>query len=301
MKFLLLNNGFHYKNYNAVVSYKCYDLTEIEVDNETETIEELESIYEFSIEDYDVIYSPCMSYDIKNYSHKKFIFGPHFSVFPQKEDMDKISYPNAVYLQPSLWASEFWKKDKCTNNINFQIMPFGVDCKMYKDIRHLNDRKQVFIYFKSRRQEELAFVTNYLTLNQIEYTIFYHGIEYEETDYLKFLQQQAKFGIWIGRHESQGFALEEAMAANVPLFVWDVVSMNQEVGQNYPNIFATCVPYWDARCGEKIDHVNEFCKMFEIFISKLPLYEPRKYILENVSIEACEVKMKQFLRKFLQK
>jgi len=91
------------------------------------------------------------------------------------------------------------------------------------------------------------------------------------------------------------------MAANVPLLVWDVVSMNQEVGQSYPNIQATCVPYWDARCGEKIDHVNDFCKMIEIFISKLALYEPRQYILENVSMEACELKMKNFLRKFLQK
>jgi hypothetical protein len=301
MKFLLINNGFHYKNYNAISAYRCYELTEIEVDNEIETLEELENTYSFSLKDYDVIYSPSMAYDIKNHTQHKFIFGPHFSVFPEENDMKKISYPNAVYLQPSLWSVECWKKYPCTKNINFQIMPFGVDCKMYKNVRNINDRKKIFIYFKSRRQEELAFVTNYLTLNQIEYIIFYHGLEYEETDYLKFLQQDAKFGIWIGRHESQGFALEEAMAANVPLLVWDVVSMNQEVGQSYPNIQATCVPYWDARCGEKIDHVNDFCKMIEIFISKLALYEPRQYILENVSMEACELKMKNFLRKFLQK
>ena len=300
MKFLLLNNSFHYKNYNAITSYRCYELTEIDVDNEIETLEEVENTYSISLQHYDIIYSPTIAYDVKNYQNNKFLFGPHFSVFPEEKDMKKISYPNAVYLQPSLWAVECWKKYKYTNNGNFQIMPFGVDCKMYKNIRNLNDRKDVLIYFKSRRQEELAFVTNYLTLNNIEYTIFYHGIEYEETDYLKFLQQKAKFGIWVGRHESQGFALEEAMAANVPLFVWDVVSMKQEVGQNYPNIFATCVTYWDSRCGEKIDHVNEFCKMFEIFISKLPLYEPRKYILENVSMDACELKMKNFLRKFLQ-
>tara|TARA_Y100000992_G_scaffold289857_1_gene244829 strand:+ start:132 stop:1037 length:906 start_codon:yes stop_codon:yes gene_type:complete len=301
MKFLLINNGFHYKNYNAISAYRCYELTEIEVDNEIETLEELENTYSFSLKDYDVIYSPSMAYDIKNHTQHKFIFGPHFSVFPEENDMKKISYPNAVYLQPSLWSVECWKKYPCTKNINFQIMPFGVDCKMYKNVRNINDRKKIFIYFKSRRQEELAFVTNYLTLNQIEYIIFYHGLEYEETDYLKFLQQDAKFGIWIGRHESQGFALEEAMAANVPLLVWDVVSMNQEVGQSYPNIQATCVPYWDARCGEKIDHVNDFCKMIEIFISKLALYEPRKYIIENVSMESCELKMKNFLRKFLQK
>ncbi len=299
MKFLLLNNGIHYKNYNAITSYKCYDVTEIEVNNETKTIQGLEKLYDFSIQDFDIIYSPSMPYDIKNYPKQKFIFGPHFSVFPEKEDMEMISYPNAVYLQPSLWPVEHWKTYPYCKKVNFQIMPFGVDTKLYKPIKNINERKKVFIYFKSRRSEELAFVTNYLTLNEIEYTIFYHGIEYEETDFIRFLQQEAKFGIWIGRHESQGFALEECMSANVPLFIWDVVSMKQEVGQNYPNAKATCIPYWDARCGERIDNVNEFCKLFEIFISKLIFYEPRKYVLENVSMEACENKMKTFLRAFV--
>ena len=67
MKFLLLNNSFHYKNYNAITSYRCYELTEIDVDNEIETLEEVENTYSISLQDYDVIYSPTISYDVKNY------------------------------------------------------------------------------------------------------------------------------------------------------------------------------------------------------------------------------------------
>ena len=300
MKFLLLNNGIHYKNYNAITSYKCYDITEIEVDGETDTIAKLEQLYDFSVDDFDIIYSPSVPYDIQHYPNKKFMFGPHFSVFPQEQDMQKIAYPNAVYLQPSMWPIQHWKTFPCCKQVNFQVMPFGVDTKLYKPVKHINDRKKVMIYFKSRKQEELAFVTNYLTLNDIEYTIFYHGIEYEETDYIRFLQQEAKFGIWIGRHESQGFALEEALSANVPLLVWDVVTMNQEVGQQYPNCYATCLPYWDARCGERTDHVTEFCELLKLFISKLIYYQPRSYIIDNVSMDACEKKMKTFLRNFLE-
>ena len=55
MKFLLLNNGIHYKNYNAITSYKCYDVTEIEVNNETKTIQELEKLYDFSVKNFDII------------------------------------------------------------------------------------------------------------------------------------------------------------------------------------------------------------------------------------------------------
>ena len=123
MKFLLLNNSFHYKNYNAITSYRCYELTEIDVDNEIETLEEVENNYSISLQDYDIIYSPTISYDVKNYQNNKFLFGPHFSVFPEEKDMKKISYPNAVYLQPSLWAVEYWNRCDTSKRHRIQV-PF---------------------------------------------------------------------------------------------------------------------------------------------------------------------------------
>jgi hypothetical protein len=95
----------------------------------------------------------------------------------------------------------------------------------------------------------------------------------------------------LGRHESQGFALEEALSCNVPLFVWDVTSMNQEYGQNYNNIPATCIPYWDERCGEVFYNFNEINDKFMFFMSNLHTYEPRQYILENLTIDICSKKM----------
>jgi len=46
-----------------------------------------------NIDNYDVIYSPCDSIDTSSYKDKKFIFGPHFSVYPDHK-MDKITYTN---------------------------------------------------------------------------------------------------------------------------------------------------------------------------------------------------------------
>ena len=62
--------------------------------------------------------------------------------------------------------------------------------------------------------------------------------KYPEEEYIKYLQE-SKYGIWLGAHESQGFALEEALAINVPLLVWNVKYMSQEVRSNYKDIFAT--------------------------------------------------------------
>ena len=60
----------------------------------------------------------------------------------------------------------------------------------------------------------------------------------------------SKYGIILDAHESQGFAIEEALSCNVPLLVWNVSSMSQEEGGNYQHIPATSIPYWDKRCGE---------------------------------------------------
>ena len=126
--------------------------------------------------------------------------------------------------------------------------------------------------------------------------MFDYGKKYEQNDYIKCLQN-AKYGIWLGRHESQGFALEEALSMNVPLLVWDVSSMNQEYGYHYENIPATSIPYWDEKCGESFTDVSQMEEIFERFTKHLNEYKPREYILENLSVEACSKRLTDIIGK----
>ena len=99
--------------------------------------------------------------------------------------------------------------------------------------------------------------------------------------------QNAKYAIWVDAHESQGFAIQEALSCNVPLLVWNTKTMNQEYGSKYSNIHCTTIPYWDQRCGEFFYNINELDETFNLFISKLEIYKPREYILEELSVEKC--------------
>ena len=99
--------------------------------------------------------------------------------------------------------------------------------------------------------------------------------------------QQCKYGIILDAHESQGFAIEEALSCNVPLLVWNAKSMSQEVGGNYNNIPCTTIPYWDERCGEYFYEESELEPTFHIFTNKLDTYKPREYIHENLSVDVC--------------
>jgi hypothetical protein len=285
MKILYVKNNMHVKNNNALLNYKNTNLYVIE---NTDLLDRLD------LTQFDCVYSPCLPINVNKYPNTKFIFGPHFSVFPENNHMNTIRGKNTVYVQPSDWARDVWKYNPLCQNIRVESLPFGVDTVKFNEVMPFEKKTSVFLYYKSRRPDELEVLLTFLKKLNIHVYVFSYMSKYNETDYLKCLQN-SKFGIWLGRHESQGFALEEALSCNVPLIVWDVKSMNQEYGYNYSDIPATVIPYWDNRCGEYFYNANEIEPVFARFLSKLSTYAPREYILENLSMDVCENKLNNII------
>ena len=278
MKILFLKGpGIHHKNEYALSQYKNIQFYKI---NSVEDLDQLD------LSQYDCVYSPSTAINASKYPGIKFIFGPHFSVFPDESQMAIIKAPNAIYIQPSEWAANAWSDNPFCNGITIKPVPFAVDINRFCEVRPANERNQVFVYYKSRNPNEIQFVLNILQKHGIVGKLFQYG-KYNETEYLSYLQQ-SKYGIWVGRHESQGFAVEEALSMNVPLLVWDVKSMNQEYGFNYDDIPATVLPYWDDRCGEVFYEGDKFESKLGVFLSKLDTYRPRDYIVEHLSPDVCE-------------
>ena len=65
--------------------------------------------------------------------------------------------------------------------------------------------------------------------------------------------------------------------------------MNQEYGNQNPDIPCTSIPYWDNRCGEVFHQAAELPLAFQHFQAKLEAreYSPRQYIMDNLSTEKC--------------
>jgi hypothetical protein len=241
-----------------------------------------------NIDEADCVYSPTEYIDVSLYPDKKFIFGPHFSVFPN-EASRKLINDRSVYIQPSDWARDVWVNDYNFKNVPVLSYAFGVDTDLFKPSEN-GFKDGVIVYHKQRTQEELNLVTKFLDSKGIKYEIYSYG-SYYEGHYIESLKR-AKYCVWIGRHESQGFALEECLSSGVPVLVWDVSKMSQECGcpQEYHNVKTVCTacPYWDERCGEKFTHEKDFEPTFQTFIEKLDdakSYNPRAFILENLTIK----------------
>ena len=80
MKFLIIEGFLHHKNKIGLINILNF----------------LKYEYKFGsiadIDDFNIIYSPTDPIDTSKYPTKKFIMGPHFSVFP---DENKLKTPNS--------------------------------------------------------------------------------------------------------------------------------------------------------------------------------------------------------------
>ena len=192
-------------------------------------------------------------------------------------------HKNAVYILLSNWVINLW-----TIEYNYKTLPvidyaFPVDTIKFTPTDQ--PKEKVFVYFKRRNPAELEFVCQFLRSKNIDFITFDYG-SYNEIEYINILNQ-ARYGIWIGTHESQGFAVEEALFMNVPLLVWNARYMKQEHGSSYDKIktYCTTTPYWDDRCGIHFYTKEELNESYDNFINKLSKFNPRQYILENLSLE----------------
>ena len=280
MKILFVDIQVHPKNQNALLQYNII----------THVVQNLEHLSRIDFGNFDIVISPTIPIRAEWFPNTIFIFGPHFSVFPDtltESSIECIRSKNAIYIQPSEWAAQVWKLFPVCSNVNIMSLPFGVDTETFNEISN-RPKYKIFVYFKRRSVEELEYLKQFLNSNDIEYRLFEYGY-YKEEEYLDYLQQ-AKYGIWLGCHESQGFALEEALSCNVPLLVWNVSSMSQEAGQSYPNYSATSIPYWDKKCGEYFYSKEELEDTFETFQRNLRayVYQPRAFILRELSFRVCK-------------
>ena len=169
---------------------------------------------------------------------------------------------------------------------NAIALPFPINIERFRP--SIKDKIPI-VYFKRRSTELLKDVIDFLSYEYKEIRFFNYDKGYKESEYIDAISK-APFCVWIGCHESQGFALQECLSSNTPIFVIDVDSMCDEISSNGDKSWdsfwmdkkAKTAPYFDERCGI-ITNVRNWKNDFILFISNINLYKPREYIIDNLS------------------
>ncbi len=217
------------------------------------------------------------------------IVGPNLYITP-KQIPKYLNLSKIVYLHPSPWVIGLWKQSGF-NRTKLEAWPTGIDTDIFLPSKM--EKGYILIYFKERFPEELEYVKNILRTLNLEYKIILYG-NYKESDYRNFLKQ-AKYVIWIGRQESQGIALQEALSTNTPILVWDVKNLghwqstpkNEAVFSEKEKVYseATSAYYFDERCGIICKNKEELKDAIQKMELEYKKFSPREYIVENLSIK----------------
>lgn len=229
---------------------------------------------------------------------KRIIF-TNFSIIPQTliNDFDTI-YNNSMYAITSDWSMNIWKESN--NQLKLDYLPIAINTEKYKD-QDINIKNKVFIFYKSRLENELHYLQNILYSMSIKFTLIKYGSYLlQDIEFIKILNN-TKYAIWLSSHQNINIHLLQTLSCNIPIFVWDVTKMSQELNSPYiyekiQNI-VTSIPYWDSRCGTVILKKEELIPELKLFLEKLELFQPRQFILDNFDFKKQAFKLLQLFSK----
>jgi len=191
----------------------------------------------------------------------------------------------------SPWLKKLFDTYAPHPKINYITLPFPVDTERFQPTKK---DKKFFVYIKHVESQRVQAISNLVhdfsyLLHNYESCIFTYG-SYKEDDYLNYIRT-AEFGIWVDAHESQGFALEEALSCNCPLFIYDILSVKDECTDDgtHPMAYfqgdlpATSASYFDETCGVICKEEESLHNMFISFLQVLPRFSPRQFVLNHLT------------------
>lgn len=245
-------------------------------------------------------YSACLQFnkhdlnDLLFYAESKrpILMGPNLFVLPNDNPMLCELFND--FVVPSEWVRNLYQKFELMKHKNIYVWPVGIDTNEWIEKNEVNKPNDstidCFIYFKNRSEQDLAVVEAICRKFGLKYKILKYGF-YEEEE-LKNLCNLAKFAILLTGTESQGIAYMQILSTNTPCYVFNATSWVSE--DKTITASASSVPYFDNRCGYITNDVD--LQHFDKFIQNISFFEPRKYIIENHTLEKSALEYYRFLQ-----
>ncbi|MEO8198255.1 MAG: glycosyltransferase family 1 protein [Thermoanaerobaculia bacterium] len=221
------------------------------------------------------------------------LFGAAVYSHPIDDPLLMTRLPVRMVLVPGPWMREMFRPAWGENVVAW---PVGIDTDLWRPATKTPGAAEVLLYDKVRWKhqlyEESLIAPIRSRLKQEGRTVLEmrYG-EYREEEFHAALRG-CKAMIFLCEHETQGLAYQQALSCGVPILAWDRGGAWRDPSY-YPHRvdFApvTSVPYWDARCGGRFADAVEFEAEWTDFwhAASLSRFDPRSYILENLTLEQC--------------
>ncbi|WP_143077842.1 glycosyltransferase family 4 protein [Desulfomicrobium norvegicum] len=200
--------------------------------------------------------------------------GPNICVLPSLCDYLVANEAVDLYVVNSEWTRRLYVEDCPALDNKIAIWPSGVDVDFW--VRRNPPRPgHVLIYLKNSFAP-LGDVERVLESLHMCVKILRYG-EYDASTFKAFLES-SECMIYMGGAESQGIALAEAWAMDVPTFVWAGADKIWPIPA-----YASSAPYLSEHTGELWIDSEDLAIKLIAFFSNRRCYTPRSYVLHSLT------------------
>jgi glycosyltransferase involved in cell wall biosynthesis len=149
------------------------------------------------------------------------VVGPNLFVTPKGFELELQSELIRHIVVPSKWVADYWAYEMPEISHKIFVWTVGVDFNYWQPLRLKQETldKKVIVYVKNQDELLVDQVELLLKKNGFPVSIITYGL-YSEEHYRNELRNCIAL-VYIGKSESQGIALLEAWAMDVPTFVYN--------------------------------------------------------------------------------
>jgi glycosyltransferase involved in cell wall biosynthesis len=225
--------------------------------------------------------SQCLRWALKQKRRGKIdhlVAGPMIVNFPFEEGCLIEDPLIDIFLLPSEWIRNLFVKlgDK---TVQYKVWPVGIDTQKWNRIDNQGSKKWI-VYAKNPEAGLLEAVSSELRARDLDFSLLETG-RFTQENYRAYLGQAAGV-IFLSRTETQGLAMFEAWACDVPTLHWNPKEFRL-LEYRYPH--ASSCPYLTEACGFDFRDANEFPKALEKFFKHRSQFRPRQYVVENFTLK----------------
>lgn len=226
---------------------------------------------------------------------KCLLAGPNFVVLPHESDrILTLPLIDGVML-PSSAIKQVYIEDEPSLATHTYVCPTGVDTEFWKPSQKNSSCKDVLVYWKTEGEDFCHQVLYALVKNGWNPRVIKYG-KYQH-EYYRQLLNECVFAIFISKSESQGIALAESWAMNVPTLIWNPYSCEYK-GRHLA--LSSC-PFLNPMLGQEWNTIEELDLILKDMARKLPDLRPRAWVLDYMSDEASAYQLLSIINQIMRK
>lgn len=212
---------------------------------------------------------------------KKLLAGPNLMVYGDDEDNILASSEIDICLVPSNTVKNNYETDNPELVGKIKVWPAGIDETYWSPVeKEKYNGRNVLIYQKNANEQLYFLVEDKLKYYHWDPIKIIYG-RYKPDDFKKYLSK-SRFAVFLSQSESQGIALAEAWAMNVPTLSWNP---QEPTYLNNKKIFhdnSSC-SFLSKDTGLEWRVISDFENILKKINELIDGFEPRKWVLSNMT------------------